>query len=168
MNNWREKWSLIREFTTVWHGIQFRDKEKLFFFVKQEGRKLGFELPPSFREYIMFSADIGCNRENRFIKDNQKVKDSLLNYKNRLVIRDDYVIEYLNELSVISLLRQSEGDAFWGIKLENITQKDPPVENYTLNDIDHNSYEDYALSKTIREEDFSFSYTYAIVEKKIF
>ena len=155
-DDWQEKWSLIREFTTRWHGIQFRDRQELVPLVKREEDKLGFKLPPSFQEYIIFSADIDCNRENRFIKNSLKIQYSLLTHKTRRVIRDDYVVEYFKELSAISLLRLSEGDAFWGIKTDHLAQTDPPVETYVLNDVGCNSYDKYALSGSIKEDGFKY------------
>ena len=50
-DDWQERWALIREFTTKWHGTKFRDRQELLPLVKQEEDKLGFELPPSFQEY---------------------------------------------------------------------------------------------------------------------
>ena len=132
-NNWSKKWSLIREFTTKWHGIKFRDREKLLPLVIQKEKKLSFKLPPSLQEYIMFFADINCHRKNRFV--NNYSGYSLLKHENRKIIRDDYEIEYLGKLSAISLLRLSEGDAFWAVKKDNFGQADPPVETYMLNDL---------------------------------
>ena len=158
--NWQEKWSLIRQFTIKWHGIEFRDCEELLPLVRQEEAKLGFELPPSFQEYIMFSVDIDCNRENRFIKNNH-IEYSLLKHKTRKVIRDDYKVEYFKNLSAVSLLRLLEGDAFWAVKKDNLGQADPPVETYMLNDIGCNSYDDYALNSSIKEKGFGYSGCYS-------
>ena len=141
-NDWRERWSLIREFTTKWYGIQFRVREELLPLVKQEEAKLGFELPPSIREYIMFSADANGIRNNKTVK----------------VIRDDYKVEYFKELSAISLLILSEGDCFWGVKKSNLTQEDPPVESYHLKN--KNLY-GYSIDKSrfFKKEEFSLNNT---------
>lgn len=144
-DDWQERWALIREFTTKWHSIQFRDRTETLPLVEKEEEKLGFELPPSFKEYIMFSAYTNSIIDDKIIK----------------VIRDDYQVEYLEKLSVLSLLRLSEGDVFWGIKKENIFQADPPVETYMLNDIGRNSYYDYALSGAIKEEGFKYARNYS-------
>ena len=124
-NDWRERWSLIREFTTRWYGIQFRNRKELLPLVKREEAKLGLKLPPSFQEYIMFSADANSIRNDK-------------------LIREDYEVEYFQELSAISLLILSEGDCFWGVKKSNLTQVDPPVECYYLKN--RNLY-DYPIDK---------------------
>ncbi|MEL6912339.1 MAG: hypothetical protein AAFO85_19390 [Cyanobacteria bacterium J06598_4] len=160
-NDWQGKWALIREFTTKWHGIQFRERIELLPLVKQEEDKLGLKLPPSFREYIIFYADIDSYKEDRFIKGKNEINYSLFNHKYRNIIRDDYTINYLEKLSSISLLRLSEGDCFWGIKLENLAQVDPPVENYMLNDLGRNLYDEYALSGTIKEDGFKYTGNYS-------
>ena len=73
---------------------RLRDRQELLFLVQQEEDKLGFELPPSFREYIIFSADA-----NDFI-----------NHRTVNVIRDDYKVEYLKTRSAISLFRVASED----------------------------------------------------------
>lgn len=144
-DDWQKRWSLIREFTTRWHGIQFRNRAELLPLIEQKEKELGFALPPSFQEYIIFSADANAFINNQIIK----------------VIRDDYKVEYLKKLLAISLLRLSEGDAFWGIKKDNLNQTDPPVETYMLNDVGRNSYDEYALSGSIKEDGFKYSGCYS-------
>ena len=144
-DDWQERWSLIREFTKRWHGIQFRDRTELLPLVEKEEEKLGFKLPLSFQEYIIFSNDANSIVNNKIIK----------------VIRDDYKVEYLEKLLAISLLRLSEGDAFWAVTKDNLEQTDPPVETYMLNDIGRNSYDDYALIGVIKEEGFQYASNYS-------
>jgi hypothetical protein len=82
--DWRERWSLIREFSTKWHGIQFSERKEFLPLVKKEEEKLGFKLSPSFQEYIIFYADI--NKQERWE-----------------IIRDMYRVEYDCKLSTVSL-----------------------------------------------------------------
>ena len=113
-DDWQERWLLIREFTTRWHSIKFCNRKKLLPLVKQEEDKLGFNLPPSVREYIMFAAD-------------------LYEQERGDIIRDICQIKYHPNLATIELLRQCEDDAFWGIKEKYISQLDPPIELYVIN-----------------------------------
>ena len=138
-DDWRERWSLIKEFITRWYGIQFRDRRELLPLVKQVEAKLGFELPASFQEYIMFSADANGIRNNK-------------------VIRDDYEVEYFEELSAISLLILSEGDHFWGVKKSNLKKEDPPVECYYLKNRNLYSYP-INKSKFFKKEEFTLNNT---------
>ena len=133
-DSWQERWSLIRKFTTRWHGIQYSDRQDLIPLVKQQEEKLGFKLPPSFQEYIMFSYDINKDPTN-------------------IVIPYSSPLEYLKKLSAISLLRINEGDAFDGVQIDNLTRADPPVETYML-DVEPHLYDRYALSPYIKEEGF--------------
>ncbi len=137
-DDWQERWSLIREFTTRWHGIQFRDRKELLLLVEQKEEELGFNIPPSVREYIMFSADANGIVNNQIIK----------------AIRDDYTVKHLNRLSAVSLLRLSEGNCFWGVKKENFTKSDPPVERYSLNSIGQRNDDYYLYSSSIKEDGF--------------
>ena len=134
-DSWQEKWRFIRTFATKWHGVKFSDRADLIPLVKQTKSSLGLQLPASFKEYIVFSADANSVKRPR-------------------VIRDDYQVEYLKQLNVVSLLRLSEGDAFWAVKVKDLMPEDPPVQCFKLNKLGMDSYDNYALTREIKEAGF--------------
>lgn len=109
-DDWRERWALIREFATKWYGVHFRSRESLLPLVKYEEERLGFKLPPSFQEYIMFHA---C--ANQALPGFQELK-------------------CFQKLSTITFHCWCERDVFSTIDVEDLDIDDPPIQEYLLTD----------------------------------
>lgn len=112
--SWNERWEVLRNFTRQWHKVNLAPVGRKSELVKKEEAKLGIQLPPSFQEWIRFSEEL--HQQKKFIA----------------VLRDDYLIERLEHHPAISLMIQAEGDRFYSIEEENLSQDDPPVESYIL------------------------------------
>lgn len=112
--SWYEKWESLRSFTRQWHNLDLAPVGRESELVKREESILKMQLPSSFQEWIRFSEEL--RQQNKFHD----------------VLRDEYIIERLKEHKAISLMIQYEGDHFWAVREENLSQDDPPVDGYTL------------------------------------
>lgn len=108
-DDWQKRWALIREFATKWYGVHFRSRESLMPLVRYEEEKLGFKLPPSFQEYIMFHA---C--ANHILPGVQE-------------------LIYFPKLSTINFSRLCI-DVFSTVDIEDLDKEDPPIQTYSLKD----------------------------------
>jgi hypothetical protein len=111
---WKGRWELLREFTRRWHGADVGPVGRLPKRVAREEKKLGLQLPPSFREWISFADEL--------------IAKGLFSD----LLRDCYEVKRLREHRAISLMIQGESDAYWAVKECNLRQSDPPVEYYAL------------------------------------
>lgn len=50
------------------------------------------------------------------------------------VMRDDYALEWHDDLQAVTLLLQGEGDLYWGIEAGHLADEDPPVTTWLLDD----------------------------------
>jgi|GEM_PF-3510960 len=112
-DSWLGRWGLLREFTRRWHGLSLRPPGRYSSRVEREQSKLGIVLPPSFQEWLAFA-------------------DELLAQDAFEILRDCYEITRIEEQGATSLLLQGEGDVYWAIRDENLTDSDPPVDTYCL------------------------------------
>lgn len=134
-DDWQERWALIREFATKWYGVHFRSRESLIPLVKYEEERLGFKLPPSFQEYIMFHT---C--ANQALPGLHKLK-------------------YYPKLSTISFEWISDGEAFSAIDIEDLEKDDPLVQNYFFKD------EYFLENEEVNINDKELTFTDSITEK---
>lgn len=120
-DDWRGRWSLLREFTRRWHGIPVGDAGEPSALADEEEAKLGVTLPPSFREWLGYCEELMAISRG---EDDTAFE----------ILRDAYEVVRLEveEHRAISLLIQGEADYYWAVKEEHLTQDDPPVDGYPL------------------------------------
>ncbi|MBX7220007.1 MAG: TIGR02996 domain-containing protein [Blastocatellia bacterium] len=113
---WKERWRLLREFVERWHGIPLGDVGRYQEKVQETESQLHRSLPPAVKEWIAFSHEL---LEAGWFGG---------------VLRDDYWVEDLVEHNNVSLLIQCEGDFYWAVKNEYLSEDDPHVTGYLLDD----------------------------------
>lgn len=109
--DWRGRWRLIREFAERWHGLPMGDVGGRREEVRAEEERLGRRLPPSVREYIAYAHDV-------FSKG------------SRIVHRDVYTMEPMEEHAALSVMVIAEGNVQWAIRNTDLRRRDPPVYAY--------------------------------------
>jgi uncharacterized protein (TIGR02996 family) len=102
------RWRLIREFTERWHGIPMGDIGGRSSEVLAAEQRLGRTLPPSVREYVAFTCDVGSRETGGITR------------------RDHISMELTNVHSVLSVMFEA-GLLRWSIPYAYLSQEDPPV-----------------------------------------
>jgi hypothetical protein len=110
--DWKGRWRFIREFTERWHGIPMDDVGGRQDEVQAVEQRLGRKLPPSVREYIAFAHDEASPAQPR------------------VLFRDVYTLQPMEEHQALSVMMIAEGNAQWAIRYAHLQQRDPPVYLY--------------------------------------
>jgi uncharacterized protein (TIGR02996 family) len=102
------RWRLIREFTERWHGIPMGDVGGRSGEVRAAEQRLGRTLPPSVREYVAYTYDVGSRQTGGITR------------------RGDISMELTNGHSTLSVLFQ-DGHLRWSMPYAHLSREDPPV-----------------------------------------
>jgi uncharacterized protein (TIGR02996 family) len=113
-SGWKERWRLIRAFIERWHKVPLGDVGGQTSRIEITVQTLGYELPPSVREWIALLWDLvdGGGYDQ--------------------VFRDCLSSEEVPEQDAFSLMIQGEADYHWAVRQQQLSSDDPPVDGYML------------------------------------
>ena len=124
LETYLERWQAIRTFVTRWHGIPLSPAGASSAVAEGSNAQFGLRLPPSFHEYVAFADELSALPRKLGPYDSTAFS----------ILRDNYRIERLEDHQATSLMLQGEGDFYWAVRDEYLTEDDPPVDGYHLTD----------------------------------